>query len=228
MWRSDISFMSRVAPHPGARIETPPRAREGSPARPSLPIRERGSKRGGSAAVCAGSGGRSPSGSADRNRSKRAFRSRSAASLPIRERGSKRLDEFITTGAGPSLPIRERGSKRKSAGRPRRRRERRSPSGSADRNASIWLIVSTVARRSPSGSADRNTLEQARHYVLTESLPIRERGSKRDNRTGRRICRLHRVAPHPGARIETGTGPAGAEWARVAPHPGARIETGRR
>ncbi len=215
-----------VAPHPGARIETPIAGRLLMRNRPSLPIRERGSKLQCHPIDRRAPAGRSPSGSADRNvgpdhpfsaavvvaphpgarietTTTRASRTNGGKSLPIRERGSKRSPRTWRPRPGLSLPIRERGSKR----------DRRAGRGRG------------IAGRSSSGSADRNHLRAAPSSVLSVSLPIRERGSKH-LADGRLPLDRAAVAPHPGARIETPPKPRSTSWrAPVAPHPGARIET---
>ncbi len=234
-----------VAPHPGARIETsrPPGWCRSSPR--SLPIRERGSKRGGL----------------------RPFH-RLHESLPIRERGSKPIPENILLGHAAvaphpgarieTMPLARSVPRRVVAPHPGARIETcggatdlaraagRSPSGSADRNdyiteknghkdvaphpgARIETAKSArpapvVSCRSPSGSADRNWPTPRGRFRGRTSLPIRERGSKPDRS-------LPMTGDHPR---RSPSGSADRNWdlqlitakeETVAPHPGARIET---
>ena len=196
--------MLKVAPRAGAWIETPPSTSNAPPPRPSLPVRERGSKpnhlgeqprqpqvapRAGAwietrvAIRCLNSAsGRSPCGSVDRNNASGRLVSFTGASLPVRERGSKPGHE------------------------PR---------------------AGHVDGRSPCGSVDRNSDAIRDRLRDVASLPVRERGSKRHRRGGPRgipkslpvrergskhvgadtVPTRGSVAPRAGAWIETRTGP---------------------
>ncbi len=146
----------------------------------SLPIRERGSKPA-APPLAVVPVRRSPSGSADRN-------------APV--------DRAMPSG-GRRSPSGSADRNPKRAGRIPVTASR-SPSGSADRNSAPMAGSVSALRRSPSGSADRNLCGVAPVRADVPSLPIRERGSKRRQQIAGVIFR--RVAPHPGARIETTRG----------------------
>jgi len=120
-----------------------------------------------------------------------------------------------------SLPARERGSKLAHWVWVQSIR-RRSPRGSVDRNNGRVRDIFLRACRSPRGSVDRNAHDAADARERAESLPARERGSKRyqhgddrkaDGRSPRgsvdrnsyhRSCVVRSVvAPRAGAWIET-------------------------
>mgnify|MGYP006996007706 CR=1 FL=1 len=86
------------------------------------------------------------------------------ASLPSRERGSKRGARDQAGDVGRVAPF----------------------AGARIETSSTWLYLSVVSSRSLRGSADRNLGCIAHREGLFESLPSRERGSKRlKNRAGR-------------------------------------------
>ena len=70
---------------------------------------------------------------------------------------------------------------------------------------------------------ERGLKPAGRHRPAPRSLPTRERGLKRLSEGAASVAPL--VAPHAGARIETGTDALFLGWRSVAPHAGARIET---
>ena len=217
-WR--WSRNSRVAPFAGARIETP-RARSNTPKRPSLPSRERGSKRcvSRNSHACDGSlpsreRGSKPRRDPDRSVSGvapfagariethgRSLRHLiSSPSLPSRERGSK-LEDVARARPWPwSLPSRERGSK------------------------PLLLVGRSADRRSlPSRERGSKLSDVAAAVRPAASLPSRERGSKpgapartlparrrslrgsadRNSHSSTWKCSQCGVAPFAGARIET-------------------------
>src|SRR5271165_4329353 len=120
-------------------------------------------------------------------------------SLPARERGSKRVWGRSSSPAPPSLPARERGSKLFSA-----------------------VTEAGPVRRSPRGSADRNA-EATAFRDVTQVAP--RAGARIE--TSRRLLHYRRflVAPRAGARIETLQLRRGQHARHVAPRAGARIET---
>src|SRR5271166_3456068 len=188
---------------------------------------------------------RSPRGSADRNPSRSETACHRSTSLPARERGSKHPGPIWRHHCGASLPARERGSKHQQVVG-HEVHLRRSPRGSADRNAverGEAIGRAAVApragarietgcnasghpgpwRRSPRGSADRNSAVTCRRCLARMSLPARERGSKR--RSWPDVHLIEGVAPRAGARIETMRVAHPSPVAKVAPRAGARIET---
>ncbi len=218
-----VASRSAVAPHPGARIETPRGPPRSAILAPSLPIRERGSKH----PACYG--GFAPN-----------------WSLPIRERGSKRRSGSRRGGEPPVAPhpaarIETPRSCRRGA-QPRCR----SPSGSADRNRQQPDTERTGGRRSPSGSADRNSIsltpapsnsgvaphpgariETTKSGALTVSLRRRSPSGSAD----RNRAAMRWLSSNPNGRSPSGSADRNAamigitQGALVAPHPGARIET---
>ena len=141
----------------------------------SLPARERGSKHP-DARRAAATDGRSPRGSADRNK----IHVRNDRGHAVAPRAGARIETTSAPVRGIralSLPARERGSKRLEQDATRAML-RRSPRGSADRNTMSLSEKVKTGGRSPRGSADRNT--------------------DRDNERADPA-----VAPRAGARIET-------------------------
>ncbi len=88
--------------------------------------------------------------------------------------------------------------------------------GARIETACLWSGCYMARGRSPSGSADRNVASMLPPPAPGASLPIRERGSKPHRH--RQRLRPAIVAPHPGARIETGT-EAGAGLAACSRSP---------
>src|SRR5207302_758876 len=148
--------------------------------------------------------GRSPCGSADRNRNRprhrpvtsvapragarieTVYRARGEACRPVAPRAGAPIetdpDIHHSPGWSTSLPVRERGSKL------------------------LCRLRQVVIHecRSPCGSADRNEIGKRFGTEANKSLPVRERGSKRFWSHAR--LRPARVAPRAGARIETFAG----------------------
>ena len=209
----------------------------------SLPARERGSKRSTADTGRSGSKGRSPRGSADRNRpvacSRRRLPCRSPRGSADRNRaraiGSRCAGVAPRAGARIETTI-SAPSRAPGAGR--------SPRGSADRNPSHSTPPPASSRRSPRGSADRNASSNGPNGVGASSLPARERGSKRvlaimsvvapsrsprgsadRNSNATNFFVLAGVAPRAGARIETSRSAKSCRRSKVAPRAGARIET---
>ncbi len=210
-----------VAPHPGARIETA--AFVGSGALPASRSPSGSADRNGDGADDRlGEARRSPSGSADRNvldyTIARRQRRRSPSGSADRNLGDMG-DVISVVRRSPSGSADRNAPECAALGA----RVRRSPSGSADRNLALPPAASWREGRSPSGSADRNRAMPRPRTPGQPSLPIRERGSKL-------MGKMKIVYQTESLPIrERGSKRLGAalEFQRlgVAPHPGARIET---
>ena len=213
---------SGVAPRAGAWIETVS-GRGGCRGHVSLPVRERGLKlrRHGNDSRPARSlpvreRGLKPRG--------RCFCRSRGRSLPVRERGLKLAYCELTGIDDPSLPVRERGLKQG------KKHVRVRPRFVAPR-AGAWIETVTLrqtsnpARVAPRAGAWIETLEIWRKAGRRESLPVRERGLKRQYAES--LLTEAAVAPRAGAWIETkARGTPMCKWG-VAPRAGAWIETGR-
>ncbi len=167
----------------------------------SLPSRERGSKRSGTARPCV-----------------------PRRSLPSRERGSKLRLANETAAPATSLPSRERGSKPVCRHQPLRRR-RSLPSRERGSKHAQRARRGTEPRRSLHGSVDRNP-NAGRRCACRSVAPFTGAWIETLLR-GYDLTRFE-VAPFTGAWIETPRVRAPPSKRCVAPFTGAWIETRRR